>query len=160
MSELSQQDAYKNNYTIQKESVSIPVHTQSRIPTSQISYGYSSMSSMSTISPFNYIDFVNAWHLLNKHCNKLMKLKEDGQISEKDMWEILKQHELLIMRSHELYNKNGKVAVMCEGDLYIGDTLNQAVYEARKIHGSKVYYSETINLIDIPSTLPLNEDRI
>jgi hypothetical protein len=97
---------------------------------------------------------------LDEHRAKLMELKQKGIIDEQTVYEVLLQHYLLINRRGELLREKGKVAVMCGGELFIGDTLDEAVAKAKIKLGKRPYYSETINLIDFPSLLPIDADRI
>jgi|SRR5215208_2093707 len=139
----------------------ITIYTPNQIQVSgELDYGYASRVSMSTISPANYERELLVWSELEKNKAELEKLKEEGVISEADAFEILSQHALFLERMDEVAKHDGKVVVMCGGDLFVGDTLNDAVLKARAKHGDRVYYSETVNLIDIPSMFPTNADRV
>ena len=118
---------------------------------SRTAYRNISSNGVNSISPRNYEYYVTVWTIMNKHYKKLIELRDKGLITNEELLEILEQHALLIEKDDELLEHEGKVAVMCGGELFIGDTLNDAVAKARVKYGNRPYYSETINLIDIPS---------
>lgn len=122
-----------------------------RTSAESISYGIISLGGMVSIAPEGYHGYVELWSVLNKHYHKLKELQDKGFITEQTMMEILSQHVLFLERLSELHQHSGKVAVMCGGELFIGDTLNDAVTKAKSKYGDRPYYSETIDLIDIPS---------
>lgn len=86
------------------------------------------------------------WQELNSHYQELLENKNRGLVTEEDMMEILSQHQILIERSYELLDYHGKTVVVCAGDLFIGENLNEAVAKAQAKHGDKPYYAETIDL--------------
>jgi hypothetical protein len=113
-----------------------------------------------SLSPVYYRYLIQVWESISKHYERLVQMKEKGMITNEEMNEILLQHRLLLEHTKELQNHQGKVAVMCNGDLFIGDTLQETVKKSREKHGNKPYYSESINLIDIPSLFRINADSV
>ena len=111
-----------------------------------------------SLSPATYRYLIQVWESIKKHSEKLADMKKKGLVTEEEMNEILSQHCLFLERFDELQNYQGKVAVMCNGELFIGDTLQSAVKEAKEKYKDKPYYSQSINLIDIPSLFRVNAD--
>ncbi len=83
--------------------------------------------------------------------NHLESLKSKGVITDSDIREIMFQHYLLELRRQELVSHMGEVVVVCNGELFFGKNLNEAVEQAKKKYGDKPYYSETVNMVDYPS---------
>lgn len=114
-----------------------------------------------SVSPANYMHYVRKYASLYEHYRKLLELKGKGLINDETLTEILKQHELFLdIDEQELSRNQGKFVVMCNGEMFLGSTLNKAVEMARAKYGNRPYYSEAINLIEIPSILPSGADSI
>ncbi|MCP8308167.1 MAG: hypothetical protein H3Z54_05665 [archaeon] len=96
-------------------------------------------------------EITDMWVSLNSLYESLQKLREKGLIEEETVNEILGQKVIFEERKDELIEYLGKVVVVCNGDFFIGDTLDEARNRAKERCGNKPYYSETIGLIDIPS---------
>lgn len=71
--------------------------------------------------------------------------------NEDDFNEILEQRKLLDSKRDILSQHQGQVVVVCGGELFFGNTLDEAVKKARKKYKDKPSYSESIGLIDIPA---------
>jgi uncharacterized protein with ATP-grasp and redox domains len=82
----------------------------------------------------------------------LSSLRSKGLLkNEDDFTEILEQRKLLEKKRKTLSKYQGKVVVACGGELFVGNSLDEAVQRARKKYKDKPFYSESIGLIDVPS---------
>jgi hypothetical protein len=110
-----------------------------------------------SVSPTNYMDYARKYTSWYDNYQKLIELQNKGLVTQETMNEILRQHELFLdINEDDLLKYEGKIVVMCNGELFSGNTLNEAAEKARTKHGDKPYYSRAINLIEFPSLFPDN----
>lgn len=84
--------------------------------------------------------------------DSLSVLEEKGVIGDSFIREVLRQKRIFEDNRKELEEKNyGKTIVACGGDIFVGEDLDDALSKARKKHGERPYYSESIGVIDYPS---------
>lgn len=82
----------------------------------------------------------------------LRVLEERGVIDESFIGEVLRQKTVFEDNRRGLGEKNyGKTVVVCGGDVFVGEGFEDALRKARKKHGNRPYYSESIGVIDYPS---------
>ena len=112
-----------------------------------------SARSKMTISPRNYRWIVKEYIGLEKTYRHLKSLRDNGVIDEQTMIEIMKQKVFLEDNIQIVLGHIGKTVVVCNEQLFFGDTLDEAIKQARDKLGDKPYYSETIDFIDYPSPL-------
>jgi hypothetical protein len=98
--------------------------------------------------------------VLFSHYNELLKLKEEGLIDDETVKEVYVQHQLLLERDRELIQYDGKYALMCNGELFIGNSLEDALSKSRSKHGKRVYYVELINRYHFPYLFQVNDNII
>jgi hypothetical protein len=96
------------------------------------------------------IDYSERFSNLENH---LQSLKSKKIINDSQLREIISQFLLLENRRVELTNRTGQTVVVCNGELFFGANLNEAIAEARKRFGNDLpaYYSETIDIVDYPT---------
>ncbi len=93
---------------------------------------------------------------INDFKKSLLLLRSKGLLKNKDDFnEIMEQQKLLRKKRKTLSKYQGKVVVACGGELFIGNTLDEAVQKARKKYKDKPFYSESIGMVDIPSVYEL-----
>ncbi|MGB9693917.1 MAG: hypothetical protein ACPLYF_03650 [Fervidobacterium sp.] len=86
--------------------------------------------------------------------SRLKMLLEKGLIDEISINEILEQKIIFEERRAELEEKHrGKVVVVCNGEVFVGETIDDAVAKAKEKHGNRPYYSEALGITDFPSVL-------
>lgn len=86
--------------------------------------------------------------------NRLKMLLEKGLIDESSINEILEQKIIFEERRVELEEKyHSKVVVVCNGEVFVGETIDDAVAKAKAKHGNRLYYSEALGVTDFPSVL-------
>src|SRR5437867_5850337 len=129
MSSYSEALAYSN---AEGQSLPIPIirtfllrRGVAQVQSQTISTTVASGHTVATFAPVTYWDEVAIWRELNEHLQELLLTKEKGLIDEADMIAILKQHRNLLERQHELVGYEGKVALMYNDELSIGDDLDQ-----------------------------------
>ncbi|MGI0080027.1 MAG: hypothetical protein ACRECH_10425 [Nitrososphaerales archaeon] len=81
----------------------------------------------------------------------LESLQSKGAITNPDLEEIMLQHYELELHSNELLGHDGEIVVVCGGELFFGENLNDAIQKAREKYGNKPYFSETVNMVDYPT---------
>jgi hypothetical protein len=85
--------------------------------------------------------------------NTLASLKAKGVVRNEDVEEVLLQHAIVEQRRFELLQHLGEVVVACNGELFYGRSLEEAIKKAKEKYGDKPYYSETIGIVNFPSPL-------
>ena len=86
--------------------------------------------------------------------NRLKMFLEKGLIDEPSIKEILEQKIIFEERRAELEEEyHGKVVVVCNGEVFVGETIDDAVAKAKAKHGNRPYYSEALGITDFPSVL-------
>jgi hypothetical protein len=83
--------------------------------------------------------------------NTLASLKAKNVIKDADVKEILMQHSVVEQRRIELLKHLGEVVVACNGELFYGKNLEEAIKKAKDKCGDKPYYSESIGIVNFPS---------
>lgn len=103
--------------------------------------------------PGNYEGRFAARQRATKLAHTLASLKAKNIIRDDDIEEILAQHAVVEQRRIELLQHLGEVVVACNGELFYGKTLEEAVRKAKEKYGNKPYYSESIGIVNFPSPL-------
>lgn len=86
--------------------------------------------------------------------NRLKMLLEKGLIDEASVNEILEQKIIFEERRPEIEQKyHGKVIVVCNGEIFVAETIDDAIKKAKEKHGNRPYYSEALGITDFPSVL-------
>jgi hypothetical protein len=85
--------------------------------------------------------------------NHLQSLRSRKIINDTQHKEIISQFLVLEIRRVELSNRIGQTVVVCNGELFFGANINEAIAGARKKFGNDLpaYYSETIDIVDYPT---------
>lgn len=84
--------------------------------------------------------------------DSLKVLKEKGVVDDGFIQEVLRQKRVFEDSRKRLEERNyGKTIVVCGGDTFVGEDLDDALRKARKKHGDRPYYCESIGVIDYPS---------
>lgn len=79
-------------------------------------------------------------------------LEEKGVIEDSFIQEVLTQKRIFEENRKKLEDENyGKTIVVCGGDIFVGEDFDDALHKAKKKHGNRPYYSESIGIIDYPS---------
>lgn len=103
-----------------------------------------------TISPRNFSSLWYQYSRLSETYQKLLSLKQKGIMDEKTMIEIMKQKVFLEDNIQQVLGHKGYV-VICDKHFFFGDTLDEAIKNAKEAVGDKPFHSETIDFIDYPS---------
>lgn len=83
---------------------------------------------------------------------RLQSLRSREIVTDSDLREVLDQFDILEQRRDDLGSHVGDIVVVCNSELFFGKDVNEAVKKARDKHGDKPYYSETVNIVEYPST--------
>jgi hypothetical protein len=82
---------------------------------------------------------------------ELDALSSRGLLKKEDLVQIIQQRSIVEQKRSELLQYRGKVLVACGGELFLGDTLEEALAKARKKYGDKPYYAENLGTVMFPS---------
>lgn len=83
----------------------------------------------------------------------LATLQSKGVITESEMQEVLRQHEVLEEHRRELSGHVGETVVVAGGELFFGSSLDEAIQKATAKYGDRPHYSESVNIVEYPSLL-------
>lgn len=84
--------------------------------------------------------------------DSLKILEQKGVIEDSFIQEVLTQKRIFEENRKKFEEKNyGKTIVVCGGDIFVGEDFDDALRKAKKKHGNRPYYSESIGIIDYPS---------
>ncbi|HEX9317992.1 MAG TPA: hypothetical protein VF884_03565 [Nitrososphaeraceae archaeon] len=97
---------------------------------------------------------------LKIHSTELLKLKQEDLIDEDTLKDVLHQHQLLLEKGIKLLEHEGKYALMSNGELFTGYTLEEALSKARRKYGKRPYYAELINREHFPYLFQSNGNNI
>jgi hypothetical protein len=81
----------------------------------------------------------------------MASLQKRGLLKDKDFIEILEQRKILDEKRDTLSQYEGKVIVVCGGEIFVGENLNEAVTKARAKYKERPYYAKSIGRKDFPS---------
>ncbi|MEX2706801.1 MAG: hypothetical protein Q6352_016330 [Candidatus Freyrarchaeum guaymaensis] len=135
--------------------------THAELPSSISLRVFKGMFKVSTLIETSFVEDKEKGWLLSKNSgisdfeNYLASLEKMGLLKRKDFVEIMKQRKILEEKRETLSKYKGKVVVVCGGEIFVGDTLDEAVEKAKAKHKNKPFYSESIGIIDFPSVYEL-----